>query len=457
MCYFLYAKMNQLLLKIRRFFFTYLLIAIKALTIAKEPLKRIFILIFKPFFWLIKILIRSFILPLYQLLRKAKKGILLLPFLVKLKLSEAFWHNGPWVILILICSVIFASNLRAEVVKPENYGQRSLLYKIIQTNDQFFLNFDENYLEEFTEGPLNPNQGPSSYLQNEAITQESAETPINDEGIDTLISVTGDTAAIISPSITDPSLINKQRDKIIEYQVQSGDTLSTIAAKYNLKTATLLWENNLSYYSYIKPGQVLKILPVDGLSYKIKAGDSLSKIAKLYKTDEEKIIEFNKLASAADIKTGQEIILPGAVKPQIYTPPQSYSIKNIFSAPAAPSGSKLQWPTNSYRITQYFNWRHTGVDIGNKIGQPIYAAESGVVKSAGWNRSGYGYMIMIDHGGGLITLYAHASKLYVKAGDKISRGQVIAAIGSTGRSTGPHLHFETRINNSRVNPLGYIR
>ena len=448
--------MDKFFIKIKQLFFTGLLKIIKALKILKNPIKLLSSLFFKPFSLFFGFLIRFLILPLYQDLRKIKKTILAVPLFLKNKGQGYFWRYGPLAMLTIIGLIIFTSNLKAQEIKPDNFGQKSLMYQIVQTGETFSLSLDEDIIEETEEGPMNSQQAPSSYLQDEALTADDIEPQKASQDIDTLISVTNDESALISPEITDPEIVTKKRDKIIDYKVQTGDTLSTIAAKFNLKTTTILWENNLSYYSLIKPGQTLKILPTDGLTYKIKSGDNLSKIAKKYEIDAGKIIEFNKLASAIDIEVGQTIIMPGAVKKETYVPAQPYSIKNVFS-PVAPSASKLQWPTNAYRITQYYNWQHHGLDIGNKTGQPIYAAEAGVVIRAGWNNSGYGYMVQIDHGGGLETIYAHASKIYVKVGDKVNRGQAIAAIGSTGRSTGPHLHFEVRVNNGRLNPLGYIR
>ena len=118
----------------------------------------------------------------------------------------------------------------------------------------------------------------------------------------------------------------------------------------------------------------------------------------------------------------------------------------------------MTWPTVGHRITQYFSWRHNGVDIGNKVGTPIYAADAGVVEisTGGWN-GGYGNTILINHGGGKKTRYGHLSKLFVKAGDAVEKGENIGAMGSTGRSTGPHLHFEILINGGRYNPLNYIK
>jgi murein DD-endopeptidase MepM/ murein hydrolase activator NlpD len=141
-------------------------------------------------------------------------------------------------------------------------------------------------------------------------------------------------------------------------------------------------------------------------------------------------------------------------------------IRSIFvPSGATPNRStRLQWPTSGHVITQYFGvwehvsgWRvHTGLDVAGNYSSPIYAADDGIVIYSGWH-GGYGYSIDLDHGNGMVTRYGHSSKLLVKVGDYVKRGQVIAMVGTTGWSTGPHLHFEVRINNRAVNPLGYLR
>ena len=128
---------------------------------------------------------------------------------------------------------------------------------------------------------------------------------------------------------------------------------------------------------------------------------------------------------------------------------------NVDTTKLAPG--KLFWPTSLHSITQYYGWLHTGVDIDGDFTSPIYAADDGVVEKAGWNSGGYGLMIFIDHPSGLKTRYGHTSKMFVKVGDHVKRGQVIAMMGTTGRSTGTHLHFEVYIGDKRMNPLGYIK
>ena len=256
-----------------------------------------------------------------------------------------------------------------------------------------------------------------------------------------------------------------QRTEIVEYEVQPGDTVSSIARRFNISINTILWANKLTAYSLIRPGDKLTILPYSGIVYTVKSGDTLSKIAAIYSIEMDKIDSANNLAGG--LKAGQKIILPGAVQistPQVAARPQaSYTgisaIRDLIQAPAAKvSGDKMAWPTVGSRITQYFSWRHTGVDIANKLGTPLYAADDGVVETAtGGYNGGYGNMIVINHGGGIKTRYAHASKLFVKAGDSVSKGDTIAAMGSTGRSTGSHIHFEVLINGVRKNPLNYIR
>ncbi|MDD4271639.1 MAG: M23 family metallopeptidase, partial [Patescibacteria group bacterium] len=129
-------------------------------------------------------------------------------------------------------------------------------------------------------------------------------------------------------------------------------------------------------------------------------------------------------------------------------------LKPKDSRPTA--SNKLAWPTVGARLTQYFSWRHYAIDIANKTGTPIYACDAGVVEVAGWG-TGYGNQIVIDHGGGRKSRYAHMSKFYVGKGEVVKKGEAIGLMGSTGWSTGPHLHFEYIINGVKYNPLNYLK
>jgi murein DD-endopeptidase MepM/ murein hydrolase activator NlpD len=272
---------------------------------------------------------------------------------------------------------------------------------------------------------------------------------------------------IFKPQISSGGSIDSEtpaRQEIVYYTVQAGDTVSSIAKNFGITVNTILWANNLSAFSLIRPGDDLTILPYSGLLYTVKSGDTISRLAKTYGIEEAKIISSNNLGNT--LKIGQKIILPGAKKITAIAAPSSSNkytgisvIKDLIKTPPAQSTSdKMVWPTVGYRITQYFSWSHNGLDIGNKTGTPIYAADAGVVETAagGWN-GGYGNTILINHGNGVKTRYGHLSKLFVKAGDEVARGENIGAMGSTGRSTGPHLHFEVVINGKRYNPLNYIK
>lgn len=295
------------------------------------------------------------------------------------------------------------------------------------------------------------------------------ETNNNTQEFPELLSSSGD--VLLKPSLagiqesgaSEP--MAAQRTEIVYYEVRPGDTVSSIAQRFNISINTILWANNLTARSLIRPGNRLTILPYSGVLYTVKSGDTLSRIASLYSIDMDKIATANNLVGG--LKAGETIVLPGAnrlVAPQIVSRPASgvsgiTAIRDLIQAPAARvSGEKMNWPTVGSRITQYFSWRHNGVDIANKTGTPIYAADDGVVELAatGYN-GGYGNTIVINHGGGLKTRYAHASQLFVKVGDRVEKGENIASMGSTGRSTGPHLHFEVLINGARKNPLDYIR
>ncbi len=252
------------------------------------------------------------------------------------------------------------------------------------------------------------------------------------------------------------------RTEIIKYEIQSGDTVSSIAQRFGLKTNTVLWANNLSSFSLIRPGNTLTILPTDGVLHTVKRGENLSYLAQRYNVSSQKIADYNNIR-ADSLSINQDLIIPGASRLRAPTPtpapsptPTPAPSPTPAPAPVPSTSGKMAWPTEGHRITQYFSWRHSGLDVANKTGTPIYAAEAGVVEYAGWS-TGYGNNILIDHGGGKKTRYAHMSRMFVSVGQSVSRGAHIAAMGSTGWSTGPHLHFEVIINGVRQNPLNYLR
>jgi murein DD-endopeptidase MepM/ murein hydrolase activator NlpD len=261
---------------------------------------------------------------------------------------------------------------------------------------------------------------------------------------------------------SEDEIVVKKRTEIETHVVEKGDTISTIAQNFGISVSTILWENNLNAYSVIRPGDKLKILPFNGVKHQIASGENLGYIANKYDVDIEKITSSNNITANSTLKLGQVLMIPDGKKVYVAaakTKVRAYdAIKSIVKAPNAKPvvGNKMQWPTVGHRITQYYNWRHHGLDIANKTGTPLYAADSGTVEVSGWGR-GYGYQVLIDHGGGKKTRYAHASKLFVEKGDTVAKGETIAAMGSTGWSTGPHIHFEVIINGTKYNPLNYIK
>ena len=253
-----------------------------------------------------------------------------------------------------------------------------------------------------------------------------------------------------------------ERTETIEYSVRVGDTISSIAQYFGISVNTILWENNLTAKSYIKPGNKLRILPTSGVSHTVAKGENLASIAKKYDVEANEILAVNNLANANQIRIGEELIIPGArrvVDQAVATTRRPRSLAEIITgqgeAAVPVAGAKMNWPVQG-RITQYYSWRHNGLDIANKIGTPIYAAEAGTVVEAAWNAGGYGYYIVIDHGGGKKTRYGHLSKFACSVGDEVAKGENIGFVGSTGRSTGPHLHFEVMLYGKRYNPLSYL-
>lgn len=235
--------------------------------------------------------------------------------------------------------------------------------------------------------------------------------------------------------------------QIATYTVQEGDTLSFIASDYGVSVNTIIWANNLRNADAIRLGMELKIPPVTGVVHKIKKGDTVSLIAKKYGVEEDKIVSFNGLPLSGDLQIDDEIIVPGG---KINTPsiPSQSSAKRFAYLPTL-SGYFMQ-PATGYSWGRIHG--RNGVDIANSCGTPIYAAADGTVAIAdtiGYN-GGFGKFIKINHPNGTETLYAHASRLLASVGEFVGRGQQIAAMGSSGRSTGCHVHFEVH---GAKNPL----
>lgn len=287
----------------------------------------------------------------------------------------------------------------------------------------------------------------------------------------------GENAAIagntIESQVLDPSAIGgleptEARATVEEYVVQGGDTISSIAEKFGISVNTILWANNLNERSLIRPDDKLSIPPVSGVLHKVKSGDTLDKIASRYSVSADQIIEFNRLADANDLNIDELIMVPGGIMPEAPRPaPQvqprssgfAIRLPSLFTTPPpvkVSPGNRMQWPAATRKINQYYRgWIHTGVDIECSYGQANYAADDGVVIRSGWMR-GYGYSVEIDHGGGIKTLYGHNQKNLVRAGQRVNKGQAIGMCGSTGRSTGTHLHFEVITNGRKLNPLTYL-
>lgn len=232
------------------------------------------------------------------------------------------------------------------------------------------------------------------------------------------------------------------------YTVREGDTLSQIAEMFDVSAKTILWANDIKDASIIRPGSTLVILPITGVRHVVKKGDTISTIAKKYDGDVEDILAYNQLASANDISIGDTIVVPGgemvAPTPTRRATPVSVSGNAVAVSGAGSSGFVNPLPGS---IKTQGLHGYNGVDLGASIGAPVHAAGSGsviVARSNGaWN-GGYGNYIVVKHANGVQTLYAHLSSVSVGVGQQVSAGETIGAVGNTGRSTGPHLHFEVR-------------
>ena len=238
------------------------------------------------------------------------------------------------------------------------------------------------------------------------------------------------------------------KNVIVEYVVERGDSLWSIARKFDISLESLLWANELTERSIIKPGQKLIIPPISGVIYHVKAGDTISEIAKTYKGNVDEIIAFNQLPKTGEIFVGDILIIPGGKMPVVSSkstaPVYVPLAKSYFICPIAPP----------CRITQGLHW-YNAIDFSHgKCGEPVYAAAAGKVlkvrltnSTSRWAFGGAGNHITILHPNGVVTMYGHIAKSFVSPGQYVSQGQIIATIGGkpgtpgAGLSTGCHLHF----------------
>lgn len=434
-----------------------------------KKISQIFLILINPLQKIFYFIFKKIILPLYNLLYSFKK-----------KLQSETENSSDnkiilllanrhliYTLVIILSAGILINNFTISSAAAEDLGKKSLLYKIVQ-GDEFEEIIEEKSVIIEKSTKENPDIKQDLATSSETLettslniekttltlTEKPREIDVSNLQETTVaqglaaetISKTGSIATLSAP---------KPKSEILKYAVESGDTVSSIAKKFQISINTILWANDLSGLSIIRPSDKLTILPISGVVHKVKKDDTISAIAKKYNVEQDAILSYNQLVNNDQLSIGQVLIVPDGEIQQIYQRTPS-GFASVFKPPSSQKkAGGFIWPTVSRSITQYYHWRHNAIDIGAKTGSPIYASMAGKIIKAGWSE-GYGYNVIIDHGGGKKTLYAHLSKIYAQNNDQITQGSVIGAIGSTGWSTGPHLHFEIIINGTKVNPLSYL-
>ena len=283
-------------------------------------------------------------------------------------------------------------------------------------------------------------------------------------------------------ALLDTNIPNRPTVDVTTYVVQPGDNLFLIGDKYGLRPETVLWGNYevlRDNPQFLSPGQELNILPTDGVYYQWTEGDNLNSIATFFRVEPEVIINYpgNRVFSdltaiaSTEIAVGTWLIIPGGERELKDWGPPAITRKNPAAAAYYGAGycgevfegaigiGGFIWPTVATTLSgyDYSPTLHPGIDIAGAVGNAVFATDSGVVVFSGWSQYGYGYMIVLDHGNGWQSAYAHLSAVSVGCGQSVGRGSVIGAVGSTGNSTGSHLHFELRSEiYGKVNPWNFV-
>ena len=445
-----------------KFLANFLIKSVQILKAIWKYIRLVILLIAKPFMALGKFLLKPIILRTYKIYLKIRAAISKSPLLQNKLAFFVYNRHVVHVIIVIIALFVTSTNLvlGTEVSQRQEVAKKSNLYNIVKQD--MGINDDK-----IVEKAKPKKQKKKNYVKTDGLVVATIPEVTKKQQKDEIIFKDQGTT-LAATSILEEDVSTK-RGGVVEYKVQTGDTASEIAAKYGITTSTLLWENGLSSNSSIQPGKTLRIPPDTGIYHEVESGDTLESIVKKHEGDLDEVKKANKdiIDSEGHIAVGVKIFVPEG-KP--YTPPAPAPAKYASSGSSSSSsgwglfssgsstnvtGGTLNWPSSCRRISQGVRWGHIAIDINCGFGQAIYAAESGTVSVIPNRGNGYGNYIIINHGGGMSTLYGHLSSFTVQNGAYVSRGQQIGVEGSTGWSTGPHLHFEVH-NPGQQNPWNYL-
>jgi len=333
------------------------------------------------------------------------------------------------------------------------------------------------YLDDFPIRERSQNQ--SSVLAASLATP----TPTRDyPGLQPFDSRIPEVSGIIRLASLHTTIPTRPRVDVITYTVAPGDSVFGIAEMFNLKPETIMWANTNILQDNphrLQVGQVVNIMPVNGTYHKWSAGENLAKVAEFYGVDATQILEwpgnpfdlYGTNLEDPGISPGTMLIVPGGQREMIdYGPPRIPRDNPAIARTYGPGhcgvlmdgivGDGLFiWPTNIHWLSGYDfspETNHNGIDIGGETGDAIYAVDDGVVVYSGWSYSGYGNLVVVDHGNDWQTLYAHLDTTFVNCGESVYQGAVIGTMGTTGNSSGSHLHFEMLYGSAKVNPWDFL-
>ncbi len=271
--------------------------------------------------------------------------------------------------------------------------------------------------------------------------------------------------AFVPAAVPQTFIGRRPEHQLQTYTVERGDTPNGIADKFGIQATTLLGGNPLlsQESSLLQTGVTLIILPIDGVLHDVQPGDTLESIAAQYSVPVETIVayEANNLEFPFRLFPETQIMVPGAVRDVfVWTPPTLASVRSSREGsgvtPVIVGTGTYIYPVGSRSFSQYFWYGHPGIDIALPEGTAVVASDTGTVTFAGWNIYGFGNLIVVNHGNGYETFYAHLSGISVVPGQIVYQGNVIGSTGNTGNSSGPHIHFEIRANGVQDNPCFYV-